>query len=132
MGIYRLYIPFWLYSNILECVKRRVHGSFTFHSGYIPITIGYYAMFEYTNFTFHSGYIPMLTKAEQDTAVGDFTFHSGYIPIYASCSDSLYQYRTLHSILVIFQFIMYNCVNIAYCLYIPFWLYSNSVGQVGG
>ena len=78
---------------------------FTFHSGYIPINQGEAGKDRIQIFTFHSGYIPILPAIVRDLSILAFTFHSGYIPI-PSIPTMLFLLKNL---------------------YIPFWIYSNTL-----
>ena len=114
-----LYIPFWIYSNLRGSEQLEHYKTFTFHSGYIPITMSWTLLSVFTVFTFHSGYIPMSRNSQSskvklslhsilDIFQWDilihiesfeyFTFHSGYIPIYpASMFQPLFTIFTFHS-----------------------------------
>ena len=75
-----LYIPIWLYSNLVSSSATSFISSFTFQSGYIQISL----------------------KPEYDRGLFGFTFQSGYIQIGKENVISAYVH-TLHSNLVIFK-----------------------------
>ena len=74
-----LYIPFWLYSNIVPVRIESFSYNFTFHSGYILIAGVCVCSRSDQCFTFHSGYILMRLRHLRITKTLNFTFHSGYI-----------------------------------------------------
>ena len=57
----------------------------------------------------------------------NFTFQSGYIQIMSGLILKT-SYKTLHSNLVIFKFLIFIINSLANILYIPIWLYSNFAG----
>ena len=75
---------------------------FTFHYGYILMSLETHRMICVTGFTFHYGYILMNGQNERRVDIVEFTFHYGYILI--------------HSV----RFKWHGTV-----IYIPLWLYSN-------
>ena len=57
-------------------------------------------------FTFHSGYIPLTMRKGTRIAQPTFTFHSGYIPLFKLRKSWRCCIYTLHSILVIFHYFL--------------------------
>ena len=119
-----LYIPIWLYSN---CSERTLNVML--QNLYIPIWL--YSngnatdySYIYNIFTFQSGYIQIVTIPYAVLANVAFTFQSGYIQI-KTVLDRMYYTNTLHSNLVIFKWIIKPKIQWLKWLYIPIWLYSN-------
>ena len=97
-----LYIPIWSYSNLKSAANAAKLLSFTFQSGHIPMHLNRFVISIDKSFTFQSGHIPinkLFNKAD---------------PV-----------RTLHSNLVIFQFLPVKSSGHCRILYIPIWSYSN-------
>ena len=123
-----LYIPIWLYSN--DNWHGRLKGKilgFTFQSGYIPTPILHlfcsYSLLLYIPIWLYSNNNVDLIKSSPTS----FTFQSGYIPTVNLRNLSPSSSPTLHSNLVIFQHQPYKYRFDCSQLYIPIWLYSNSL-----
>ena len=101
----QLYIPFWIYSNEVQCETPGAIGNL-----YIPFWI-------YSNLSWSVELQKLL----------HFTFHSGYIPMELERIKKQKE-EPLHSILDIFQFYLLLIPPVFICLYIPFWIYSNKIG----
>ncbi len=144
-GIFQLYIPLWLYINGWSALIICKYYSFTFHFGYISMTIenvtgavvitlhSTLAIYQYeegiyyrtiTHFTFHFGYISILLRR-----------HSLVFQIALHSTLAIYQYENLEllqpgNIVFTFHFgyiSIYSHIRfVPYkLLYIPLWLYIN-------
>ena len=80
-----LYIPIWLYSNDLVKLLDEYFTFFTFQSGYIQIAAQNTITSNNLTFTFQSGYIQINSTNITGATAGIFTFQSGYIQIPLLC-----------------------------------------------
>ena len=130
MTVCSLYIPIWLYSNATSyfqtiCNDNPLHSNLVIFKSIwdkIGDNLG-------NDFTFQSGYIQMLNTFLKLALIINFTFQSGYIQMLTLrwlCG----MIKTLHSNLVIFKFELLRIYQRRITLYIPIWLYSNSVASL--
>ena len=101
----KLYIPFWLYSNIASSIFAKSDNCFTFHSGYIPIIYRIVIIFKISSL-----YIPFWLYSNPFSYQVGYYFNHLYIPFWL--------YSNLYTVK--------SQPNFFDTLYIPFWLYSNS------
>ena len=100
-----IYIPLWLYYNSAMYVFATSRFESTVHSGYITIQCFFHSVSFPSKSTFHSGYITIEYFQINRSLRFTSTFHSGYITIFTHTPD-----------MIVFIII-----------YIPLWLYYNSV-----
>ena len=107
-----------------------IHLDFTFQSGYIQIIRFYVLTGARGCFTFQSGYIQILATKTNKIPFIIFTFQSGYIQI-SSDSANWYGSIILYIPIWLYSNSVQQSLQVYFCqLYIPIWLYSNRFYQL--